>query len=126
MVNPSYGVIITSFSFSCSSRVSWFLLRLPVADVFQRQAEFVGVVFQHRLERLAGGFAELGIDFGVPLVNPRQELIEARQEGRESFGVPAFSFAGVVIGDQGRGLFKVIPPGPADHERRVASVEQCG
>ena len=61
---------------------------------FHRQAKFVGVMFQHRLERLARCFTELRVDLGMPLVNPRQQLIEARQERRQPFGVPAFPFAG--------------------------------
>jgi len=40
-----------------------------------------------------------------------QELIEGRQKGSESLGVPAFALASVVVGDQCRRLLEVIPPG---------------
>src|SRR5262245_25966548 len=56
----------------------------------------------------------------MPLVNPRQQLIESRQEGRKPLCVPTFSFAGVVVGYESRCLFHVVPSGPADHERRIA------
>ena len=78
------------------------------------------VMFQHRLERLSCRLTELGVDFWVPLVNPGQKLIESRQERREAFGVPAFSFAGVVVGDQCRRLLKMIPTSPSDDEGRIA------
>ena len=80
----------------------------------------MGVLFEHRFEGLACCLAVCRINLGVPLVNPRQKLIEARQEGRESFGVPAFSFAGVVVGDEGSRLLEVVPPGPADDQAGVA------
>src|SRR4051794_7146737 len=63
--------------------------RRPAADVLQRQAEFVGVLLQQGLVRLARRLAELGVDLRVPLVNPRQQLVEPRQDGREPLGVPA-------------------------------------
>jgi hypothetical protein len=59
-------------------------------------------------------------------VNPRQELIEARQQRRGSFGVPAFSFAGVVVVDQGSRQLKVIPPGPSDSERKNGLISPRG
>jgi hypothetical protein len=68
---------------------------------------------------LTGGFTELGIDFGMPLVNPRQQLIETGQQRREPFGVPAVAFAGVVVRDQGGRLLQMVSASPADDQRRI-------
>ncbi len=54
------------------------------AVVLQRQTEFVGVVLRDRGERPACYRTELGVDLRTPSVYPRQPLIEARQQWRES------------------------------------------
>ena len=63
---------------------------MPVADVFDCQTEFMRVVFQHRLEKLTRRLTELFVNLPVPLVNPRQQFVQPRQEGREPSGVVAF------------------------------------
>ena len=100
--------------------VTAFLRWLPVANVVQGQPEFVGVVLQQALVRLPRRVAELGVDLGVPLVNPGQELIEARQDGGQPLGVPALPLAGIVVADEGGRLLEVVPPRPADDQAWVA------
>ena len=94
-----------SFAFRCFSTfgfLAWllgslllggFLLgwRRPTADLFQRESEFLGFGFQQRLERRACRLVVFGIDFGMPLVNPWQQLIESGEQWRQSLGVqPSF------------------------------------
>ena len=80
----------------------------------------MGILLDHRLIVLPGCLARFLVDLGVPLVNPRQQLLKARQERCEPFGVPAFSFAGVVVGHERRRLLQVVPSGPADYKRWIA------
>src|SRR5262249_49624702 len=87
--------------------------------LLQGEPQFVGVVLQHGLEGLSRRLAEFLVNLGVPLVNPRQQLIEARQKRRQPSSVPSLPLAGVVIAHQRRRLLQMVPARPADHQRRV-------
>ena len=57
----------------------------------------------------------------MPLVEPRLELDESREERQQPNIVPALGRRAVHDqSGQRTGLLKVVPAGPADHQRRVA------
>jgi hypothetical protein len=49
----------------------------------------VDVLFEHRLVGLPCRLTELFVNLGMPLVNPWQQLLKARQERGEPLGLPA-------------------------------------
>lgn len=71
---PLFSFLLFFSSFLFVSFVSFVVPPLPQlrprSDFFQREAEFVGVAFEHGFKGLARRFAKLGIDFRIPLVQP--------------------------------------------------------
>ncbi|XXY16180.1 hypothetical protein WME88_48885 [Sorangium sp. So ce216] len=63
----------------------------------------------------------------MPLLEPGDELEEAREEGGEAIGAPAvLGLALLVEAGEGGGALEVVPPGPAEERARVVVLLGAG
>ena len=71
-------------------------------------------------EEIAEALVVLGVDFVVPLLQPRQVLLQDGEERGQALGGPAVLFGdfGGVCGDRSA-EFKRVPAGPRDEEGRI-------
>ena len=97
------------------------LRRDPRAQIVLCEAVVREFGAQEGLEEVAEALVVFGIDFVVPLLEPRQILPQDGQERGESGGGPAVLFGdlGAICGERST-EFKRVPAGPADGQGRVA------
>lgn len=78
------------------------------------------------IDGVGDGFAVFGVDLVVPLSNPWQEFVEAREQRNEFGSLPAFFDALADQPSECERLFGVIPSGPAEQLSGIGVASGCG